>query len=299
MPFWNGYTALPKRRAVERARRLTRSLAGLKVLVTRPRERAAELCAALRAAGAEVRQLPLLAIVPLDMEADRERLQRNRQLAMALDRYQRIVCVSVTAVEHGLGWLENFWPQWPLGQHWYGVGAATARALTARGLPASQPGGAMNSEALLALPDWQDMTDQRVLIIRGVGGRDFLAGELRQRGAQVDFMECYRRNAPPARDAAALREAAEWADAIGVSSGQTLAHLEQLWRAGDALPADLEAQLILPGARVAELARQAGFRHRLVAENAGTPATLAVLQQWWCANRSAQDKLDKEAPGRE
>jgi len=265
-------------------------LTGLKVLITRPRERADELCQSLASQGAAVAHHPLLVIDPLDPRRDSALLQRNRQLALELDRYQRIVCVSVTAVEHGLDWLENFWPQWPLQQGWFGVGVATARALAERGLPASQPGGAMNSEALLAEPDWQRLDGQRVLIIRGVGGRNFLAQSLRRRGGEVDFMECYRRRPPAPAEAARLLAAAEQAHVIGVSSGQSLAHLEQIWRGAGRDPADLKATLLLPGDRVAELARRAGFFRLQVAANASTAATVAALQQWWPREQGREEQ---------
>ena len=262
---------------------MTQSLAGLNVLITRPQQRAAQLCAALRDAGASVRHLPLLAMEPLQEGSDRKYLQRNRELALQLDVYQRVVCVSVTAVEYGLDWLENFWPQWPRGLTWWGVGVATAEALVARGLQAGQPGGAMNSEALLAMPGWQDqdMAGERVLIVRGVGGRDYLAGELVRRGARVDFLECYRRVLPVTLDTQTLREAACWAHAIGVSSGETLQYLEQLWQVDGRLPAELAATLVMPGERVTGLARAAGFAHCLTAENASTEATVAALCNWW------------------
>lgn len=254
------------------------------MLVTRPRQRADGLCLALERAGATVRSLPLLAISPLRPDADRQRLQDGRNLALELDRYQRVVCVSVTAVEYGLDWLSGFWPQWPQGLAWYGVGRATAAALAASGLDASEPGGAMNSEALLELPGWQQLSGERILIIRGVGGRDYLAGELTLRGARVDFLECYRRGLPAEVDAEALHRAALWADAIGISSGETLANLEQLWGAAGAAPGDLAATLVVPGQRVEALALAAGFRHCLTAENAGVEATVAALTDWWTAS---------------
>lgn len=273
------------------------------MLVTRPQQRAAPLCEALRDAGATVRHLPLLAMAPLREDTDRQYVQRNRELALELDACRRVVCVSVTAVEYGLDWLENFWPQWPQGLTWWGVGAATAEALAARGLRAGQPGGAMNSEALLAMPGWQNLAGERVLIVRGVGGRDYLAGELARRGARVDFLECYRRALPAAADAATLHEAARWAHAIGISSGETLHYLEQLWRAAGGRPDELAATLVLPGERVAGLARAAGFSHRLTAENAGTDATLAALRHWWhtvgpeIARMHAMTTTNRESPG--
>lgn len=258
---------------------LTLPLAGLNVLITRPVERAGELNRALAEAGARVRHQPLLVLTALDPQHDM-RCQRNRALAQELDRYQRVICVSVTAVEFGLEVLADFWPQWPMGQSWYGVGAATAAALAEHDLVASQPGGAMNSEALLALPEWQQVAGERILIVRGVGGRDYLAEQLRQRGAQVDFLECYRRQAP-ALSPAELAEQVQDVDAVCLNSGETLERFEQLWHQAGRDSADLNATLVVPGERVARLAAVAGFSHCLTARNAGTEATLTCLADWW------------------
>jgi uroporphyrinogen-III synthase len=57
--------------------------------------------------------------------------------------------------------------------------------------------------------DWNGV---RVLIVRGDGGRDWLADTLREHGARVDFVSAYSRSAPnwgsdnqPVLDAALLR----------------------------------------------------------------------------------------------
>lgn len=281
---------------------MTRALAGLNVLITRPQERGAELRAALELVGATVRHLPLLAIMPLADDEDGRLLAANRRVALELDRYHRAICVSATAVEYGLDWLAAFWPQWPQEPAWYGIGAATAKALSAQGLSARQPGGAMNSEALLELPEWRNPTGERVLIVRGVGGREHLTTELRRRGARVELLECYRRVLPAGVEAAQLRQDADWADVICISSGETLASLQQLWHAQGLTPDQLEASLLVPGARVAGLVQTAGFRHCLSAENAGTEATVAALREWWARRQDTctnNNKLHRENPGRD
>jgi uroporphyrinogen-III synthase len=51
-----------------------------------------------------------------------------------------------------------------------------------------------NSEALLELPQLQQIKAKRVVIFKGVGGRRMLQTELKQRGAQVDGLDLYRRD---------------------------------------------------------------------------------------------------------
>ncbi len=115
----------------------------------------------------------------------------------------------------------------------------------------------------------------KAVICKTLGGRETLATQLRARGAHVDYAECYRR-VEPILDATARAELARPVDAICVNSTETLVNL---W---NNLPAAAHAQacvqaLIVPSPRVGEKARELGFQRVLVADNAGTPATLAAL----------------------
>ncbi|WP_296815495.1 uroporphyrinogen-III synthase [Thiobacillus sp.] len=62
-----------------------------------------------------------------------------------------------------------------------------------------------DSEAVLALPQLQAVAGRQVVIVRGVGGRALMADTLRARGADVHFMECYRRTCPHADPAPCWR----------------------------------------------------------------------------------------------
>jgi uroporphyrinogen-III synthase len=126
-----------------------------------------------------------------------------------VDRYRLIIFVSANAVRFG-GDL--------IGQRRdlkiAAIGRATAQALNAAGLRVSIiPKGGSDSEALLASPELQHMAGQRVLIVRGRGGRELLGDTLAARGAEVVYAEVYERQpAHPSRE--------------------TLAEIEELWRHG-------------------------------------------------------------------
>jgi Uroporphyrinogen-III synthase len=79
------------------------------------------------------------------------------------------------------------------------VGQSTALAMRMAGLPVDLlPEDGYNSEALLAMPELQQVEAQRILIVRGEGGREQLATTLRSRGAEVSYQEVYKRVIPDA-----------------------------------------------------------------------------------------------------
>ena len=84
------------------------------------------------------------------------------------------------------------------------IGPTTAAELERHGASrVLTPHARYDSESLLALPEMQAVGGQKILIFRGVGGRELLADELRARGADVRFAECYRR-INPQQDASTL-----------------------------------------------------------------------------------------------
>lgn len=165
-------------------------LAGHGVLVTRPRHQADGLVRALRVLGGEPLLCPTIAIVPMPVtKALRDRFLRLR-------RGDCLIFISPNAVEFGMALLESIQGV-PAGVAVAVVGRATARSLGERGIgDVIVPARGADSEALLALPELQQMAGRNVLIVRGVGGRELLGETLRDRGARVAYAEVYRRAIP-------------------------------------------------------------------------------------------------------
>ncbi|WP_346838495.1 uroporphyrinogen-III synthase [Microbulbifer sp. SAOS-129_SWC] len=252
---------------------MTKPLAGKRILVTRPAAQARGWCERLCAAGAAVDCLPMLAI---EAVGDNAGLQAIKSRILDFDQVDCAIFVSQNAVRHGCDWLDDYWPQLPLGPHCYAIGAATARALAERGIHSDHSSGSMDSETLLARPELQQMQDKRVLIFRGCGGRTLIGDTLRERGARVDYCELYRRTLPAsaAEQLAAYRQSP---DAIAVHSGETLANLSHCIDTGGRPQLKL-VPLICPSERVAAQARALGFARPLAAGNAGDDAMLAALE---------------------
>ena len=238
----------------------TLALAGRRIVVTRPKEHAAQLAGLLRAEGAEVEVLPTVEIVALPPGA------ALREWTTGLDDYAFAIFVSRTAVREGLrqaGALLGARP-WPPGLQWATVGQGTRRELEARGCrPVLAPEGTADSEALLALPALADVRGRRIALFRGEGGRTLIADTLVARGARLTEIPCYRRALPADPGAFAAAWQAGPVDAVTVSSGEGLANLLALLQQGG-LPRD-NLPFFLPHARVAAQAREAGVDRIVVA----------------------------------
>ena len=250
-------------------------MTGWRLLLTRPAEECEALAATLAEAGVHSSSLPLLAIEPLTESVE------QRAMILELDRYCAVVVVSKPAARLGLELLDRYWPQPPFGQPWFSVGGATGAILEAYGLDVSWPERGDDSEALLALPRLAQALarpDPKVLIMRGEGGREFLAETLRGRGVQVDFLELYRRSLPdypPGTLVQVVRS--ERLNGLVVSSGQGLLSLHEL--AADTWPELCELTLFVPSPRVAEMARQLGAKRIVDCRGAGAAALLAALRE--------------------
>lgn len=234
------------------------------VLVTRPAHQADRLCAWIEASGGHAIRFPAIEIqTAIANEA------RNR-LAAAAD-YDWLVFVSTNAVHHALPLL----PQAALRAHAAAVGESTANALADAGFSEIlTPATGADTEGLLALPAFRNVRNQKILIVRGGGGRPLLGDELRARGATVDYAEVYRR-VPPVADPAPLL--ARWqrnVAAITVTSGEILDNLIGLLERDGRLYA---TPLVVISPRIADLAAQRGFEKIITASGPHERAIVDAL----------------------
>jgi len=245
-----------------------------RLLLTRPAEDCAALAQSLAAAGVGSSCLPLLAIEPVAVD------NRQRQVLEGLSGFKAIIVVSKSAARLLLERLAQAGLQ-PPRQGWFSVGEATAAVLQAAGLAVSVPQSGDDSEALLALPALRQavaVPTSRILIVRGVGGRELLAERLAEQGASVDYLELYRRCLPDYPPGTLMRRIeAERLNGLVVSSGQGLEHLQQMAGADWSRLARLP--LFVPSPRVAEQARAAGAQQVVDCRGASATALLAAVQR--------------------
>ena len=249
------------------------TLNGMRVLVTRPAHQAENLCRLITEYGGIAVRFPTLAIVDCD-----DLLAIQKTLSN-LEAFDGLIFISANAVNFALkanggkiGQLKT--------RQIAAIGKATANALAMAGLCVDLlPENNYNSEALLALPEMQQIQGQQLLIVRGVDGREELANTLRDRGADVHYLNVYKRIIPSINNADIIASLEQnKLDVITATSGETLhnllimlgvAHHQQLFT----LP------LVVVSDRIKQIAVELGFKRIAVANSPSDEAILATINQ--------------------
>lgn len=235
------------------------SLNGLRVLVTRPEQQAKALCDQITSTGGIAIALPVLDIEPIRHRSD---------INSTISDQDMIIFISRNAVIYFMAELQE-----PLAttMQLVAVGAGTAASMLEYGLRVDlQPPPPSGSESLLAMPEFSQVQDKKVLIVRGEGGRELLADTLMARGAKIRYIEVYRRGLPsPSK---AQIEQAKSADAIVITSIAGLDNLCQLIDSEQLI----SKWLIVMSDRISQYAKKIGFRQCVVVADASDDA---VMQQ--------------------
>jgi uroporphyrinogen-III synthase/uncharacterized protein HemX len=259
-------------------------LAGLDILVTRPSDQAEGLCRLIEQAGGRALRFPLLDILPSERaDAGVARLRRTQD-------WDWLIFLSANAVRQAqeLSALPRREPgNTP---RVAAIGAATAEALAAAGVTADLiPEPEFNSEALLTMPELQEVAGRRILIVRGEGGRETLKDELVKRGAIVQCAELYRRE-PRVADMGPLLRAwqAGQIQVLTLTSGAALDHLYRL------IPAEyrelvLRTPLVVLSERLRQRALALGFTQVAVTNSASDRGLLETLSERATAWRSKRE----------
>ncbi len=245
-------------------------LAGKRVLVTRPAAQAGGLIRAVENQGGIAIACPMVAIEPLPEKPT------SKQKIINFDQYDGVIVVSRNAAQMALDWLDQYWPQLPAHQQWFVVGEGTANCLRNAGIEPLVPTSGFNSEALLEFEQLQQLEQQRFLIFKGEGGRELLTQQLENRGAVVDWLELYRRVTVNYTDTqlSGLFSHGGPDALVATSSGILTAMDSQL---ADALPMRLELPLVVVSQRIAEIAKQLGYRHVFTSPSPADDSIVATL----------------------
>lgn len=253
------------------------ALTGLNIVVTRPRDQAVSLAQRIAQQGGNSILFPLLEISPVTDPLP------LRQLVLRLAEFNLAIFISPNAVRYGMEIIREVGAL-PASLKIATVGQGSAKALRALGVAdILAPQDRFDSEALLALPELQNVAGWRVAIFRGDAGRELLGDTLKARGASVEYVTCYQRTKPQ-QDIADLLAANP--HIITITSSEALAYL---WGMLDKPSRTRLAglPLFVPHERIAQVAQKLGWRE-VVTTASGEEGLLAGMVAWATASRAAK-----------
>ncbi|MBL8397966.1 MAG: uroporphyrinogen-III synthase [Candidatus Accumulibacter sp.] len=251
-------------------------LRGKRIVVTRPLAQSGPLANLIARHGGQPFVFPLLEISAAD---------DPRPLQAAIERLETFslaIFISPNAVDFSVPTILARRP-WPDDLQALALGPGSAARLSAYGVANTLlPEERFDSESLLELPVLRPsyVYGRRVMILRGNGGRELLAQTLRQRGAFVDCIVCYRRSGPTDIVPLAKRLRCGEIDALIVSSSEALRYLFEMLEVEGR--ADLRTTpMFVPHPRIAELARALGLQRVVTSEPADAGIFAALCRYRW------------------
>ena len=242
-------------------------LTGIGIAITRPIDQAKKLSALITDAGGTPILFPLIEIIPL--------IDYNQFEAVVqhITDYDWAIFISSNAVQNGMPRLIKHGIPHTL--KFAAIGPVTAKELQNFGVKeVLVPKDRFDSESLLTMPEMTNVAGKKILIVRGVGGRDVLAETLKTHGAQVTFAECYQRINPQTNcDLLAQLWTDKKLHGIVVTSSEAMRHLIDLAGDADWLK---HVTLFVNHARIAELPSEIGLKV-LVEDAPGDETMINIL----------------------
>ena len=245
----------------------------LQVLITRPLPHGAELCREVNKSGYVAISFPTIVFAP---PSD---VTQFKQGIAQLGEQDWLIFISPQAAAAALPPLHKAWPHLPDSVKFAAVGAKTAQIVKEAGYTVSAfPPIEGGSEALLAMPVWQEVRNKKIAIISGGEGRQLLEQSFRERGAHVIQVTAYQRQLPKV-EVSAYRDLIEKRQihAIVCTSFEGVRNLKTLlsdcWLLLKKIP------LIVVSERIKILAHDLGFQTIWVAAGASHEAIIKILTQ--------------------
>lgn len=258
----------------------SKQLTGINILVTRPIHQSTFLAEGIHAVGGNPILLPVLEI------SDITDITPLINLINHLDEFDWAIFVSPNAVTKSMDLIIK---QRALPSHLKiaAVGKGTADTLGRYGVnEVLIPTEYFDSEALLKLEELREMAGKRVVIFRGNGGRALLGETLVQRGALVEYVECYLRRKPDIDTAPLL---AAWSQgkihAVIITSSEGLHNLfDIIGKLGQQL---LKTTPVFTAhERIVQVAKELGLEKIVKVPYAGDEGLLKSLQTYFQAIES-------------
>ncbi|MBW9257047.1 MAG: uroporphyrinogen-III synthase [Candidatus Thiodiazotropha sp. (ex. Lucinisca nassula)] len=244
-------------------------LRGCGILITRAAHQSEPLARMVEACEGRPLRLPTIEILPCRNPAQAQQLLASR--------WDWIIFVSPNAVRFGLKLLaEHAATDAGIGA----VGASTARQLQQAGISVDLiPDRGYDSEGLLSLAELKQVDGQKILIVRGEGGRALLGDTLQARGAKVRYAEVYRRVRPDPDAEALLAGWHENVQLVTTTSREILQNLVEI--VGEAgWPKLSQTPLVVISERMEQEAQRLGFTTIIRASGADDRSLMQAICHW-------------------
>lgn len=191
-----------------------------------------------------------------------------------------VIFVSVAAVQFSQASYSI--AQWQSKQI-FAIGQATKKALENVGIEQIVCPSIQTSEGLLALTQFENVDQQNIIIVRGDGGREYLANALIERNAKVVYLESYQRNWLKQPENTAQQWQAAKINCIVVTSNALLDELIKLTRHDDRRLNDYwqkKCLWLVVSSRIAEQAKAIGLEQVVNTGGASDQAIIQALEQY-------------------
>jgi uroporphyrinogen III methyltransferase/synthase len=166
-------------------------LFGKRIVITRARSQAGELSAMLHELGAEVLDVPLISLEPLEDYAALD------SAVARLAEYDWLIFTSANAVEYFTSRLDACDKDWrSVKGRICAIGSATREALEAMHLRVDLVPAQAVAEGIVEAFQSFDMKGKRVLLPRAQAAREVVPDALTRMGATVDAIDAYRNRIP-------------------------------------------------------------------------------------------------------
>ena len=252
---------------------MPKDLAGLRIVITRPRHQARGFGEVLQRSGAEVIYLPVIAIAPAeDLEA------LDRSLAR-LASYDWVIFTSVNGVQASLDRLQARQGKigWPPSTQVAAIGPKTAAVLRSNGIWVDFVPAEYIAEAIP--PGLGQLDGKRFLLLRADLARPDLADLIESAGGLVDEVTAYR-TIPARPEPEALTALRAGVDILTFTSSSTVRNFIAILQQADMAYAQLSGppRVACIGPITARTARELGLPVDLIAQEYTVEGLLAALQ---------------------
>jgi uroporphyrinogen-III synthase len=163
--------------------------------------------------------------------------------------------------------IRRYFPTWPPNTRIASLGAGTASVLAGYHLTtALMPEKKFTSESFVNLPEFFEISQKKILLIRGMGGKTLLAETLQSRHAHLFHAIVYKRELPPDKTQELSRIFQQKIDAIVSTSEENLANLWKIAAESDK-PKLRATPLLVISENMVALAEKLGFSTLILTDN--------------------------------